>query len=95
MPPALMYEAWSPNVFVDGSTLSAVEREHNRGALVHVWCDDPSAKSEREIAAAIRPRLRVMAQLTWGSPKPAALYLRFRPLINAVGAAPGGEAHGG
>jgi hexosaminidase len=92
MPPSLMYEAWSPNVFMGGSTLSAMERKRNRGALVHVWCDDPNAKSEDEIAAAIYARLRVMAQHTWGSPKPASLYLMFRPLINTVGEAPGGGA---
>ncbi len=90
VPASLMYEAWSPNVFMGCSMLSASERGRNRGALVHVWCDDPDAKSEDEIAAAIYPRLRVMAQHTWGSPKPTSLYLLFLPLINAVGEAPGG-----
>lgn len=88
--PALMYDTWNPNVFVDGSTLSAAERERNSGALVHVWCDDHTTKSEDEIATAIFPRLRVMAQHTWGSPKPAPLYLLFLPLIKAVGEAPDG-----
>jgi hexosaminidase len=72
-------------VFVDGTTLPPA---HNRGALVHVWCDDPNAKTEAEIATALYPRLRVLAQHTWGSPKPAPLYLMFQSLINAVGPAP-------
>lgn len=85
VPPWLMYDAWNPTVFVDGTRV----REGNLGALVHVWCDDPSARTEEEIAAAVFPRLRVLAQHTWGSPKIAPLYLLFRRVINAVGPAPG------
>ena len=83
VPPSIMYDAWRPNVFVDGSTLG-----RNLGALVHVWCDDPSVRTEDELAAAIAPRLRVLAQHTWGSPRIAPIYPLFRPVINAVGAAP-------
>jgi hexosaminidase len=86
--PALMYDTWNPNVFVDATTLTVAERTRNLGSRVHVWCDNPNARTEAEIATAIDPRLRVMAQHTWGSPKPAPLYLMFQPLINAVGEAP-------
>lgn len=86
--PALMYDAWSPNRFVDGSALSAAERPRNLGSLVHVWCDDPGARTEDQIAAAIFPRLRVMAQHTWGSPRIAPFYPLFALMINAVGPAP-------
>jgi hexosaminidase len=84
LPPALMYDAWHPGRFVDCST---VDGAAHLGSAVHVWCDDPSA-SEAELATAIQPRLRVMAQQTWGSPKPAPCYLLFRPLIEAAGPAP-------
>lgn len=89
VPPSITYDAWSPNVFVDGSTLSAGERGRNLGSLVHVWCDDPGVRTEDEIATAIFPRLRVLAQHTWGSPRIAPLYPLFLPMINAVGPAPG------
>jgi hexosaminidase len=83
-----MYDAWSPNVFVDGSTLPAGERARNLGSLLHVWCDDPGARTEDELAGAIFPRLRVLAQHTWGSAKIAPIYLLFRRMIKAVGPAP-------
>jgi hexosaminidase len=77
-----MYDLWSPERFVDGTTMSG-----HLGAKVSVWCDDPNAKSESQIAAALGDRLRVMAQQTWGSPKPL-LYLGFIPVMKAVGIAP-------
>lgn len=65
--------------FVDGSKLPG-----HLGAKVSVWCDEPDAKSEAQIADALRDRLRVLSQLTWGSPKPL-LYLLFMAVMNAVG----------
>jgi len=82
VPPALMYTGWRPDRFVDGSRVPA----GNLGAVLHVWCDHPG-RTEEEIAAAVYPRLRVLAQRTWGSPGPG--YPRFRTLVTAVGAAPG------
>ncbi|GAA1691385.1 hypothetical protein GCM10009765_46000 [Fodinicola feengrottensis] len=85
-PVAAMYDLWEPNTFVDGTHLA--DPSHNLGAKLDVWCDDPNAQTENEIAAGIFPRLRVLAQQTWGSPKPAALYLRYAGIISSVGAAP-------
>jgi len=86
--PGVMYDAWQPNLFVDGSTLPTADRARNLGSEVSVWCDAPEALTEEQIADKLPNRLRVMAQHTWGSPKVAPLYLLFLPMINAVGAAP-------
>jgi hexosaminidase len=90
LPPGLMYDAWQPNLFVDGSTLAAADRGRNLGAEVSVWCDVPDALTEEQLAGILPNRLRVMAQHTWGSPKLAPIYPLFLPVINAVGAAPDG-----
>jgi hexosaminidase len=72
VPAETMYDAWDPTIFVDGSRLA-----DHLGAKLHVWCDDPEAQTEAQIAAEIADRLQVMAQLTWGSPRPPS-YLRWR-----------------
>jgi hexosaminidase len=82
VPPAVMYAGWRPDRFVDGSRVL----DGNLGAVLHVWCDHPG-RTEEEIAAAVYPRLRVMAQHTWGSAGPG--YPRFSRRVTAVGAAPG------
>lgn len=32
------------------------------GAKLHVWCDDPTAETEEQIAVAIKDSLRALAQ---------------------------------
>ena len=61
----------------------------NLGAKLHVWCDDPTAESEEQIAAAIHHALRALAQKNWGSPKIVASYEEFQPIIDEIGHAPG------
>lgn len=61
----------------------------NLGAKLHVWCDDPTAESEQQIAAAIKDALRALAQKNWGSPKLVDDYESFRPIIELIGRAPG------
>jgi hexosaminidase len=78
----LMYGVWNPNTFVDGSV-----PPNDLGSLVSVWCDNPNAQTEDQIATALYSRLRVMSQLTWGSPKPL-LYRSFLSAVNATGQAP-------
>jgi hexosaminidase len=48
------------------------------GAELHVWNDDPKAATEDEIAAGIAPRLRLIAQKTWGAPPMADTFERIR-----------------
>ncbi|MEV7418872.1 family 20 glycosylhydrolase [Streptomyces sp. NPDC089919] len=90
-----MYESWNPDLFQGGTTLTDPSR--NRGSLIHVWCDNPAAETEDQIAAGIMYPLRGLAQQTWGSPKPAATYAAFTPIVTAVGhnpAWPGGGTAG-
>jgi hexosaminidase len=85
-PVASMYDLWEPNTFVDGSHLR--DPHSSLGAKLDVWCDDPNAQTEDQIARGIFPRLRVLSQQTWGSPKPAPIYLPYAGIISSVGAAP-------
>jgi hexosaminidase len=48
------------------------------GSELHVWNDDPDAATEDEIAAGIAPRLRLIAQKTWGAPPMADTFERIR-----------------
>ena len=77
------YETWTPNTFQGGQTLSDPTR--NRGSLIHVWCDNPTAETETQVAAGIRDPLRMLAQQLWGSPKPVATWSDFTGIISAVG----------
>jgi hexosaminidase len=80
---AWMYETWTPDRFEGGATLSDPAR--NPGSLLHVWCDNPAAETQDQIAAGIMQPLRALAQQTWGSPKPVASYAAFTPIVAAVG----------
>ncbi|MEU3312474.1 family 20 glycosylhydrolase [Streptomyces sp. NPDC006662] len=87
-----MYETWTPDRFEGGATLS--DPSKNPGSLLHVWCDNPSAETEQQIAAGIMYPLRALAQQTWGSPKPVAAYADFTPIVAAVGHNPAWPATG-
>jgi hexosaminidase len=81
------YETWTPDLFQDGATIA--EPARNRGTNLHVWCDSPNVETEDQVAAGITSPLRVIAQQTWGSPKPAARYPGFGSIADAVGRSPG------
>lgn len=97
------YEDWSVDQFsgplylppLAGETIRFPEETipadepRNLGAKLHVWCDDPAAESEAEIAAGIAPRLRVLAQKTWASPQLTDDYAAFRQIEAAIGHDPG------
>ncbi|MGW6706808.1 family 20 glycosylhydrolase [Streptomyces sp. NPDC054956] len=78
-----MYETWTPDRFEGGATLT--DPSKNPGSLIHVWCDNPNAETETQIAAGIQNPLRGLAQQTWGSPKLVAAYADFTPIVAAVG----------
>ncbi|GAA0589489.1 family 20 glycosylhydrolase [Streptomyces crystallinus] len=78
-----MYETWTPDLFQGGTTLS--DPAKNPGSLIHVWCDNPGAETEDQIAGGIMYPLRGLAQQTWGSPKPVSGYAAFTPIVAAVG----------
>jgi hexosaminidase len=81
------YETWQPNLFQGSNTINDASR--NLGTNVHVWCDNPNAETEDQIAGGIKYTLRVLAQQTWGSPKPVATYAGWQPIADAIGHAPG------
>ncbi|MFI5979937.1 family 20 glycosylhydrolase [Streptomyces sp. NPDC051555] len=78
-----MYETWTPDRFEGGATLT--DPAKNPGSLIHVWCDNPGAETEAQIAAGIANPLRALAQQTWGSPKPVGDYASFTPIIATIG----------
>jgi hypothetical protein len=65
------------------------DEPRNLGSKLHVWNDDPEEATESEIAEAIAPRLKVIAQKTWSSPPPAPSYEEFESLGTRLGRAPG------
>lgn len=83
-----MYEQGDPALFADGGTLPPGTRTSNLGPMFSVWCDYPDAATEQEIASEIHLRVRIMAQLGWGSPKPAPLLGEFASYARLVGDAP-------
>jgi hexosaminidase len=94
-----MYEGWQPWEFsgpyaqrwalgpaaAPSATLAA-DDPRLLGASLQVWNDDPlAADAEPDaIAAGIAPRLRVLAQKTWGSPELTPSYAEFVALTAAL-----------
>lgn len=96
-----MYELWEPRRFegpyngrwVGQPGLSAPNflppgERRQLGATVNVWNDVPGNMSEAQIAAGIAPRLRVLAQKTWGSLPLAASYADFAKRVEPVSPSP-------
>ncbi len=81
------YDTWTPDLFQGGTTVNDPAR--NLGTNVHVWCDNPGAETESQVASGIFYPLRVIAQQTWGSPKIAPTYVDFTALAGTVGHSPG------
>ena len=88
-----MYEDWDPWVFEGpwstrwasgdpgGARFEvAKDAERQLGAQLNVWNDDPDNMSQDEIAEGIAPRLRILAQKTWGSPQLTDDYEEFKQL---------------
>jgi hexosaminidase len=86
--PATIYASFTANLFQDGSSV-AVTDPGFLGTSLSIWCDIPSGETEGEVAAHILPSEQVLAQVTWGSPKPASDYTGFQALAASVGQAPG------
>lgn len=86
-----MYEEWNPPHF-EGPWTSRwftgepvpppyhvpPDARNQLGAQLNVWNDDPGNMSADEIAAGIAPRLRILAQKTWGSPQLTDDYDEFK-----------------
>jgi hexosaminidase len=95
------YERWEPHSFhgpltygggaftLGPAAVLSPGEPLNTGVELHVWNDLPQGETEDEIAAGIAPRLRVIAQKTWGSPRLTEAYADFLPLAAATGGPPG------
>ena len=88
-----MYEDWEAHIFEGpwsprwaggdpGGARFEVAKDapFQLGAQLNVWNDDPGNMSQEEIAAGIAPRLRILAQKTWGSPHLTDDYDEFRQM---------------
>jgi hexosaminidase len=64
------------------------EEPRNLGSKLNLWCDDPAAETEAEVAQHIAPNLRVIAQKTWRSPLLVPGYAEFEAIMDTVGHAP-------
>jgi hexosaminidase len=92
--PQYMYESWNPTLYQPYAGQSATawqtqsDPTKNEGAVLHVWCDYPTAETEQQVAVGIMDPMRVLAQEDWGSPKLVPAYTDFAPIINAIGRPP-------
>ncbi|MBC9714420.1 family 20 glycosylhydrolase [Streptomyces sp. TRM66268-LWL] len=83
------YERWHPHLFEGGRTLAPAHHSRSLGAKLHVWCDIPGQQNEQQVAHGLYRPLRMLSQQVWGSPKPAATWADFQPVIDRAGRSPG------
>lgn len=88
--PVRIYDSFQTNLFQDGSTVPVTD-PNLLGTSLSIWADLPNSESEVRVGAAVLPSLQALAQVMWGSPKPAATYGGFQAIATAVGQAPGRE----
>ncbi|MFC5212592.1 family 20 glycosylhydrolase [Streptomyces coerulescens] len=79
-------QSWDPRSF-EGEKLASAEGV--TGAKISLWPDNGRGETENEVAVALWPALRHIAQATWGDPHPDTTYAGFTARGAAVGHAPG------
>lgn len=79
-------QSWDPRAF-EGEKLASADGI--TGAKISLWPDNGRGETENEVAVALWPALRHIAQATWGDPHPDATYAAFAARGTAVGHAPG------
>ncbi|NUP21462.1 MAG: family 20 glycosylhydrolase [Streptomyces sp.] len=79
-------QSWDPRSF-EGEKLASADGI--TGAKISLWPDNGRGETENEVAVALWPALRHIAQATWGDPHPDATYAGFAARGTAVGHAPG------
>lgn len=90
--PSEVYTKWNPAVFF-GLTIQDAHPKNLGGKGLHIWCDNPTAETEAQIGVATYERLRGAGQNAWNSPKLVSGYSQFKPIILAIGRAPGYGEH--
>ncbi|HVK20191.1 MAG TPA: family 20 glycosylhydrolase [Actinokineospora sp.] len=96
------YDTWNADLFQGNQNITAASKSKNLGSKLHIWCDYPDVATETRISADIKDGLRMLAQQTWGSPKPVTTWSAFTSVISTIGrnpawptnAQPGNLAHG-
>ncbi|MFI9758962.1 family 20 glycosylhydrolase [Streptomyces sp. NPDC051963] len=83
---ALYEQSWDPRSF-EGEQLTSADGI--TGAKISLWPDNGRGETENEVAVALWPALRHIAQAAWGDPHPDATYAEFTARGTAVGHAPG------
>lgn len=81
-----IYERFRVTLFDGGLEVRASDSSKILGAKLHIW-PFPQSEPEEFQSDTIAAPTRSLAQILWGSPKPAA-YAAFEPLIAKVGKAP-------
>ncbi|MGW4046277.1 family 20 glycosylhydrolase [Streptomyces sp. NPDC004721] len=81
-------DGWDPRNFLGETVPSA---DGVTGAKLTMWPDNGSGNTENEVESDVFAPLRLVAQVTWGRPKPDPDYAAFTARVNAVGRAPGFE----
>ncbi|MGJ5895401.1 glycosyl hydrolase family 20 [Streptomyces sp. V2] len=79
-------QSWDPRSFEGEKVASATGIV---GAKISLWPDNGRGETENEVATALWPALRHIAQATWGDPHPDTTYAQFTARGTAVGHAPG------
>ncbi|MFC0623052.1 glycoside hydrolase family 20 zincin-like fold domain-containing protein [Kribbella deserti] len=93
--PAIVYNEFTVDHFAgDDVYVTGPAKAKLQGARFAVW-NDGLVESNEEIAANLFAPLRSLAQVVWGTPKSAANYQGFEPLVRALGRAPGWQSTGG
>ena len=88
------YRSWQVNAFgglsidspLPANPPEVVRRHRDRilGSELHVWNDVPDGEPLAQTTRGIAPRLRLIAQKTWGSPSPAHDYDGFERLWRLI-----------
>jgi hexosaminidase len=85
--PQRLYDVFRPGVFQGPNNTIPDDSPALVGAKLHLW---PGLDvSEHEQSDGLMKPLRSLAQVLWGSPKPATSYSGFEPIITTVGRPPG------
>lgn len=85
--PAAIYDRFTVGLFQAGLRVPD-DSPALLGAKLHLWTL-PDVESEEEESDNLAAPLRSLAQVLWGSPRPAPDYAGFAPLIATLGRAPG------
>ncbi|GAA4927493.1 hexosaminidase [Nonomuraea thailandensis] len=86
--PAKIYNEFRVGLFHGTPVVIPDENPRLLGAKLHLWTL-PDTETEEFQSDKLMAPLRSLAQVLWGSPKPAADYTGFSPLITTVGRPPG------